>query len=675
MPMVMDAYRDPEIDETSIENVSRAKLTNTKMIMKTFVTGALKEKEQGNPKRYDELVSLLLTDPNHVNAPSTLKLYLWIQILSENVSRLDKSCATLVEAILDIDWGFRETKFAEVYVAFLEHLVTAHAFYVVPVLRQLVKGFSYRPVVPSYAKVARSEVYKRNHTALQSVLKLIPTSVMPLYEAIVAYIPKQRENSASQAAYIRNILDLINYVPYLRKQVLMLLITHMIQFDAHIQIELDELQEDVELQEFKLDFDADYASDDSDDEYDSDQEDVEDDDEFDPDGYHSDDETEKRDSEEKRKQKIESMTRKLDAMMLLLLRYLSNFAMEGASPSERTDLFNTLITIFDSTVVKTLKSRYTQFLIFYFCSIDVNAYPELFLNHLLEHMMDSARPGITRISCAMYVASYVARAKFLDVSSIQRSVNVLSAWCNDYMDHHEFRNTQPDASKYDMFYAAMQAIMYIFCFRWRELISEEGLDELVEESADMVHHQSQTKANSFHKGNQTIMKVRGEEDATVETVPLITIGAHGDVTRNWCVGLKNLPRLISSRLNPLKVCSDLVVNQFAHVARTTNFMYVHPIIQRNKKIVLSGMGHNTNLQAVQSFFPFDPYKLKTSSPFIDNIYSVWRGDNDEEDDYSSDDDSSEDGDDESSSSSSEDEEIMTGMSAMSISPAHPHLLL
>ena len=48
MPMVMDTYRDPEIDETSIENISRAKLTNTKMIMKTFVTGALKEKEQVN---------------------------------------------------------------------------------------------------------------------------------------------------------------------------------------------------------------------------------------------------------------------------------------------------------------------------------------------------------------------------------------------------------------------------------------------------------------------------------------------------------------------------------------------------------------------------------------------------------------------------------------------------
>ncbi|KAG2227493.1 hypothetical protein INT45_007519 [Circinella minor] len=670
----MDTYRDPEIDETSIENMSRAKLTNTKMIMKTFVTGALKEKEQGNPKRYDELVSLLLTDPNHVNAPSTLKLYLWIQILSENVSRLDKSCATLVEAVLDIDWAFRETKFAEVYVAFLEHLVTAHAFYVVPVLRKLIKGFKYRLFVPSYAKTSRSEVYKRNHIALQSILKLIPTSVMPLYEAVVAYIPMQRENSASQAAYIRNILELVDYVPFLRKQILMLLVNHMIQFDAHIQIELDELQEDVELQEFKLDFDADYESDDSDND-DLDQEDDVDndnDDDFDSDAGDSDNETERRESEERRKQKIASMTRKLDAMMLLLFRYLSNFTMDGAGASERTDLFNTLITIFDSTVVKTLKSRYTQFLIFYFCSVDVNAYPELFLNHLLEHMMDPSRPGITRISCAMYIASYVARAKFLDISSIQRSINVLSAWCNDYIDHHEFQGTQPDASKYDMFYAAMQAIMYIFCFRWRELISEDGLDELVEEPTEMI--QQQQKPNTLKDSNNNADGMNDDGSYMVDTVPLITIGGNGDVTRNWCVGLKTLPRLISSRLNPLKVCSNPVVQQFAHVARTTNFMYVHPIIQRNKRIVISGGMAHTNLQAVQSFFPFDPYELKTSRQFIENIYMVWRGENEEEDEDSSsdEDDSSEDDED---SSSSDEGEVMTGMSAMSISPAHPHLIL
>ena len=59
---------------------------------------------------------------------------------------------------------------------------------------------------------------------------------MPLYEAIVAYIPMQRENSASQAAYIRNILELVDYVPYLRKQVLMLIINHMIQFDVSLLI-------------------------------------------------------------------------------------------------------------------------------------------------------------------------------------------------------------------------------------------------------------------------------------------------------------------------------------------------------------------------------------------------------------------------------------------------------
>ncbi|KAI8137018.1 RNA polymerase I-specific transcription initiation factor RRN3 [Fennellomyces sp. T-0311] len=584
-----------------------------------------------------------MTGPSQANAPSTLKLYLWILVLSESVSQLDRSCATLVEAILHVDWAFREAKFADAYVAFLQNLVSAHAFYVVPVMHAFVKGFRYREVVPAYATVSRSDVYLRNHAALQAILKLIPMSAKSLVDVISMYIPKERESSACHAAYISNALQVTNYVTYLRKQIMELIVTHMIHFDAHIQIELDELEDEVELQELTLDFDADYASDDSDDEDESDEEGNDDaDDSYAPDDDDSDAETEKKVSEDKRKLKIESMTRKLDGMMLLLLRYLSNLASDDkATRSEREDMFNTLLSIFDSTVVKTLKARYTQFLVFYYCSIDVSTYPEVFLNHLLDHMRDPSRPGITRISCAMYIASYVARASFLDVSSIQRAVNVLSIWCNEYADHHEFPDTQPDASKYDTFYAAMQAIMYIFCFRWRELVVEDGLDDLVETE-------------------------EVQESVLLDTTPMITIGNAGDVTRNWCVGLKNLPRLISSRLNPLKVCSQLVVNQFAHVARTTNFLYVHPIIQKNKRIVIAGMGH-TNLQAVQSFFPFDPYKLKTSSHFIENIYSVWRGDNDDES-------SDESSDEEDSSDDEEDERVTNSMSAMSISPS-PHMLV
>lgn len=83
-------------------------------------------------------------DPSSPEAPSTLKLYAWIVVLSQSVSLLDKSCATLVEAALQVDWSFRNKAFVNAYIDFLENLVSAHAFYVMPVLNSLVQGFRYR---------------------------------------------------------------------------------------------------------------------------------------------------------------------------------------------------------------------------------------------------------------------------------------------------------------------------------------------------------------------------------------------------------------------------------------------------------------------------------------------------------------------------------------------------
>ena len=46
MPIVMDTLREQETEEASLDSISRSKMTNNKLIMKTFLLGALKEKEQ-----------------------------------------------------------------------------------------------------------------------------------------------------------------------------------------------------------------------------------------------------------------------------------------------------------------------------------------------------------------------------------------------------------------------------------------------------------------------------------------------------------------------------------------------------------------------------------------------------------------------------------------------------
>ena len=85
-----------------------------------------------------------------------------------------------------------------------------------------------------------------------------------------------------------------------------------------------------------------------------------------------------------------------------------------------------------------------------------------------------------------------------------------------------------------------------------------------------------------------------------------------------------------------------MARQFARVAHATNFMYVFPLLtappprsaEQQLPVLLSGGSINA-LSEFTSFFPFDPYKLPHSSPYIEPIYREWAsvaigGDEDDE---------------------------------------------
>ncbi|GAN08251.1 RNA polymerase I-specific transcription initiation factor RRN3 [Mucor ambiguus] len=624
-----------EKEETN-ENVSKEKLNNMKLIMKTFVLGALREKEQGNTTRYNELVEILGRDPSSPEAPSTLKLYTWIVVLSQSVSLLDKSCATLVEAALMVDWSFRNRAFVNAYIDFLENLVSAHAFYVVPILNTLVQGFRYRAHLPEGTTITRTASYDRCHEALQCILRLIPTGANSLFVSLVRFMPHKRFNTAEQAAYIKNILYVSEYVPMLRKQILGLVIDQMVQIDAQIQIELDEMDEDVEFDVYDLNFDDDYNSEQSEDEVDDDDfDDGEGDmsDDASIDSQISHDDTDRKDSI----QQIKNMVRKLDAMMSLAFQYFSKCA-QSASVDVQNEIFYSLVDIFDRAVLKTLKSRYTQFLLFYFCSLNVNVYSDYFLEHLIHHITDPLKPNVTRVAAAAYIQSYVARAKFLDPSTIQKVILTLSVWCDNYVNQYESQVVSLDCTKHDVFYAVVQATMYIFCFRWRDLVIDNDLqieDDMEEDMISEEHRHLTHPESGFGNG----------------------------ASRTWCVGLRNLPRLVMSKFNPLKLCAPAVVRQFAKLSRNTHFMYVYPVLEKNREVFVPGLGSATLLQTVQTFFPFDPYKLDGSRSYVDGIYFEWIAEDDEDDE--SDDEEDEE---------TEDEDVTSGMMAMSISPSPTHYL-
>ncbi|BGP13346.1 hypothetical protein JCM10213_001467 [Rhodosporidiobolus nylandii] len=342
-----------------------------------------------------------------------------------------------------------------------------------------------------------------------------------------------------------------------------------------------------------------------------------------------------------------------------------NLPPSASQIERRTTLFRTLLDIFDRTLLRTFKTRNVQFVLFYHCSLSVSS-SDHFIGVLLGRaLFDNDAPPVTRVAAAGYVASFVARARYVDAGMTRKVVRHLCGYLEGQMD--DFARASAAATSLSasrgpggapagvngqelpVFYAVAQAVFYIFCFRWKDLLEEE---EDVEDDFGMMGM---------------------------------------DTGRRWMMGLETVKKAVGSSFNPLKVCAQPVVTQFASIAHKTGFMYCYAILDANRRatsyrdpahsapshphppapplrsvstssmlntLVGSSLHLSTPLHSpagtpappsypfpspsssvpgapnaaprallvaeeMDSFFPFDPFKLPLSSVYIDDIYREW----------------------------------------------------
>ena len=236
--------------------------------------------------------------------------------------------------------------------------------------------------------------------------------------------------------------------------------------------------------------------------------------------------------------------------------------------------FQALLSIFDRIILRTFKSRYTQFLIFWYTSLDPQ-FADIFQGMLVDRALlgggveqhhyggsttmedgdNSATmnaymvtPELTRAAAASYIGSFVSRATFVDREGARRVVGVLCEFLNAHLESVEqalragwlassgggndgtsfFTTTMTTEGQHTVFYAVTQAVFLIFCFRWRDLVDEE----------DMGDDDDQLKL--YLDSNGMIM---GRTRKPIST----------DKSR-WMPELGILKRVVVSVLNPLKVC-------------------------------------------------------------------------------------------------------------------------
>ncbi|UZJ51581.1 hypothetical protein CBS101457_000901 [Exobasidium rhododendri] len=494
-----------------------------------------------------------------------------------------------------------------------------------------------------------------------------------------------------------------------------------------------EVQDDLDVFDKPIDEDSSSDDDDNDNDNDTDSEegleDIGSDDE-------ADEKTNARSqSDRERTKQIRLLVDKLDVIMQTMFqqleaadtRYLRickglDRLDHGMTPARaitlRNDQFSELMHIFTKTLLPTFKCRHVQFLLFWFSSLDQD-FSDLFLGLLLSKAIygnarkDEERseetPMIMRVAAASYVASLVSRAKYInkrDARTVMLNLCAfleahLDAYGNGWLGSDEYVQKMDDSTVVgpnSLFYAVCQACLYIFCFRWRDL-------------------QVSTCEGDAEEGS--------EDDLDASEIEEVGFPSSMASTSKWCEGLDVIKRAITSNLNPLANCSSAVAEQFAGVAQYTGFMYCWSLIEKNNRNIAptsSSKGSSgvkaslprsestdtilttiestvkkqqqqqqqqqqqgslddrsasaSSRKELDSFFPFDPYRLRASTKWVEPLYREWSDvapdgmlDDDEDDEEEEAEDENVDDDDDGESSSDSVVQLKSNRNALKIPKA------
>ncbi|CAG8751054.1 8017_t:CDS:2, partial [Gigaspora rosea] len=243
--------------------------------------------------------------------------------------------------------------------------------------------------------------------------------------------------------------------------------------------------------------------------------------------------------------------------------YLKWFFDKGTK-NERDDLFDILLTIFEENILYTFKSRYIQFIIFWYVSMD-KSYPRQFLSILLNKILSDKEPDIIREAASQYIGSFVGRANYLSSTEIRLCIQALLLWTERYIESYEPTLQLPDPLKHMTFYSIVQSLMYIFCFRWKDLREVTG------------------------------------------GIP------------RWCYEVVGYHKIVNSSFRPLQVCSRNTSDMFQAIVEALQFMNFEKQYSKRFGIIEQGILN------ISEYFPFDPFRLKTSQPYIEPIYRDWAG--------------------------------------------------
>ena len=354
----------------------------------------------------------------------------------------------------------------------------------------------------------------------------------------------------------------------------------------------------------------------------------------------------------------------LDEMMFLVLEYLqkrieSANQIIGAAATGDENYRNAKKSIerlrealvsraFFTTLLPAPKSKFAQYIVFYLCSMDFNdgdqqnsvgaskSSCELLRDGLVAKMLNSNEANSLRLAAAAYLASFVARAKFLSAEFVVETLETVCGWLMRKV--HENNVKAMSEVELNAFDSCCQAVMYILCYRCDEIANN---DEKSKKRLQALPLREILYAQTLEPLQSCLPSVVHEflKNASAANI----LGFTEDMIDTFSKQTEERKKIQDELRDKAYVRHDVsfaAKAMAAAVEKTNN--------TNNDAVDKSVLYHQerSRRRPLKMFFPFDPYVLRKSAPKLnlEESYVVWRGN-----DSDSEDDSEEDSDDNSES--------------------------
>ncbi|EGI57994.1 RNA polymerase I-specific transcription initiation factor RRN3 [Acromyrmex echinatior] len=472
----------------------------------------------------------------------------FITEVMQYIPLLDIERKLFVEALLQINWTNRSSQVIFTYKLFLQNLACMQTFHTNIVINCLVELFKPKNNIEHEIGQFKDEDVERLnhiHDILREILRVVPMSNKDLLEALDSNFPFYLVHGTYiHEIYLYALLEILNYAPQLRRNILSLIIRKLVTLDANVPCE--EVNNDEDMVE----------------------------DDCINNGIGDNDNLTKINSGIDKSRTTHPTARILDSCLELFFKYMHEFCFvnDVLQMKNLEIMYSDIVYAFEKEILNMYGIRYVQYIMFYMCSFGQLriSIEEKFTNWLWREVVvkpNSTVPPIYRQTAVCYISSLLANASFISPQLVETMIFKLTQWLNKYITSQEYSEYIEDYAKHIVFYSVCQAFFYLFVARYKHFVFDLKYEKFLQ--------------------NLSL----------------------------------SISKIVTCKLNPLKMCDTKIVHAFAQTTRTYGLAYCDSVIEYNERNQLPIFGMDSHLPVlIPNFFPFESYTLEHSGRRITPLF-------------------------------------------------------